>query len=61
MECMLVLQMGQQSVRTQANRSQFTLRADYYVNSGVAKLPGHFHQRNGEGSSFSEILLEEQP
>jgi len=61
MECMSVLQMDQQSVRIQANKSQFTLSADYDADSGVAKLPCHRHQRLDEGGPLSQVLLEEQP
>ena len=60
MERRLVLRMGQQSVRTQANKSELALRTDYYANSGVAELPGHRHQGIDEWSPFSEVLLEEQ-
>jgi hypothetical protein len=57
---MSVLRMSQQSVRTQVNKSQLTLSADDYADSGVAKLPGHRHQRIDERSSFSEVLLGER-
>lgn len=60
MECMSVLQMGQQNVRIQANKSQLTLSADYDADSGVTKLPGHRHQGLDEGGPLIEVLLEEQ-
>jgi len=51
---------SQRHTRTQGKKSKFTLRADDYANSGVAKLPGHPHQRIDEGGSFVEVLLEEE-